>query len=56
MQDLYLYTLMISHKSCNMLGILNKLKLQKNLQKIVRNNVFWDKKSKTQQQQNKNQT
>ena len=29
-----------------MLSILNKLKLQKKLQKLVRNNVFWDKKSK----------
>jgi len=27
MLGLYLYTLIIGHKSCNMLGILNKLKL-----------------------------
>jgi len=43
---LYLYTLFIGHKSCNMLGILNKLTLQKKLQNFVTNNVFWDKKSR----------
>ena len=53
MLGLYLYTLIISHKSCKMLSILNKLILQKNLQNIVTNNVFMDKKVKTQQQQNK---
>ena len=50
MQGLYLYTLTIGHKSCNMLNILNKLTLQKELQNFVTNNVFLDKK---QQQQNK---
>jgi len=40
-----------------MLSILNKLILQKELQTFVQNNVFLDKKVKTQQQQNKkNQT
>jgi len=53
MLGLYLYTLIISHKSCNMLGILNKLTLYKELPTFVTNNVFLDKKVKTQQQQNK---
>jgi len=44
---MYLYTLIISHKSCKMLSILNKLILQKDLQNSVTNKV------KTQQQQNK---
>ena len=44
MLGLYLYTLIISHKSCKMLSILNKLTLQKDLQNIVTNNVFMDKK------------
>ena len=54
MLGLYLYTLIIGHKSCNMLGILNKLILLKELQTIVINNVFLDKKVKTQQQQQQN--
>ena len=36
-----------------MLRILNKLTLYKELQTFETNNVFWDKKVKTQQQQNK---
>jgi len=36
-----------------MLSILNKLSLQRDLQNFVTNNVFMDKKVKTQQQQNK---
>jgi len=36
-----------------MLKILNKLILQKKLQNIVTNNVFCDKKVKTQPQNNK---
>jgi len=36
-----------------MLSILNKLTLQKKLQSFVTNEVFLDKKVKTQQQQNK---
>jgi len=36
-----------------MLGMLNKLTLQKKLQTFVINNVFLNKKVKTQQQQNK---
>jgi len=57
MLGLYLYILIISHKSYNMLRILNKLPLYKELQTSVTNNVFLDKKVKTQQQQNKkNQT
>jgi len=35
-----------------MLSKLNKLTLQKKLQTLVKNNVFLDKKVKTQQQQN----
>jgi len=46
MLGLYLYTLIIGHKSCNMLSILNKLTLQKKLQKKLTNNVVLDKKSK----------
>ena len=53
MLGLYLYTLIIGHKSCNMLSILNKLILLKELQTFVINNVFLDQKVKTQQQQNK---
>jgi len=52
MLGLYLYNLIIGHKSCNMLSVLNKLTLQKELQKCVTNNVFWTN-SKTQQQQSK---
>ena len=46
MLGLYLYTLIIGHKSCNMLSILNKLTLQKKLQTFVINNVFLNKKVK----------
>ena len=34
---LYLYTLIMGHKSCNMLSILNELTLQKKLQNVVTN-------------------
>jgi len=44
MLGLYPYTLIISHKFCNMLSILNKLTLQKDLQNFVTNSVFMDKK------------
>jgi len=50
MLGLYLYTLIIGHKSCNMSSILNKITLQKELQNFVTNNVFLDKQGKTQQQ------
>jgi len=53
MLGLYLFTLIISHKSFKMLRLLNKLTLYKELQTSVRNNVFLDKKEKAQQQQNK---
>ena len=43
MLGLYLYTHLISHKSCQLLSILNKLTLQKDLQNIVANKVFMDK-------------
>jgi len=45
MLGLYLYTLII--------GMLNKLTLKKELQFFVTNNVFLDKKVKSQPQQNK---
>jgi len=54
MLGLYLYTLIIGHKSCNMLSILNKLTFQRELQNIVTNHVLFDKKVKTKQQENKN--
>jgi len=53
MPSLYLYTLIISHKSCKILSILKELTLQKDLQNIVTNKVFFGQKLKTQQQQNK---
>jgi len=53
MLGLYLYSLIISHKSSNLLRILNQIPLHKELQTFVTNNVFLDKKIKTQQQQNK---
>ena len=40
MRGLYLYTLKISLKSCNMLRILNNLTQQKKLHNLVTNNVF----------------
>ena len=46
MLGLYLYNLIIGHRSCNVLSILNKLILQKKLLNILKNNVFWDQKSK----------
>ena len=52
MLGLYLYTLIISHKSSSMLRILNKLTLYKELQTFVTNNVFLDKKVKTQKKKN----
>ena len=51
MLGLYLYTLIIGHKSCNMLSILNKLTLQKQLKTFAINNVLLKKKVKTQHQQ-----
>ena len=49
---MYFYTLIIGHKSCNMLSILNKLTLQKKLQKNATNNMFWDKKVKIRKKKN----
>jgi len=43
MLGLYLYTLLIGHKSCNAWSLLKKLKLLKELQTFVTNNVFFDK-------------
>jgi len=54
MLGLYLYTLTISHKSCNMLSILNKLTLQKELQTFVTNNVILDKKINKKTKNNNN--
>ena len=53
MLGLYLFTLIIGHKSCNTLSILNKLTLKRNCNILAKNNVFLDKKVKTQQQQYK---
>jgi len=44
MLGLYLYTLIIGRKSVNMLSILNKLTLKKELQFFLTNKVFLDKK------------
>jgi len=53
MLGLYLYTLIIGHKSCNMLSILNKLTLQKKLQTFEINDVFLNKTSKNTTIKNK---
>jgi len=53
MLGLYPYSLIIGHKSCNVLIMLNKLPLQRELQNVVTNNVFFGQKVKTQPQQNK---
>jgi len=50
MLGLYLHALIIGHKSCNMLSILNKLTLQKEWQKCVTCNRVFGQKVKTQQQ------
>ena len=47
MLSLYLYILIISHRSCNMLDILNTLTLNKDLQTCVINNVLMDKSKNT---------
>jgi len=52
-RSVYIYTLIIGHKSCNQLSILNKLTLQKKLQNCMTKNVLLDKQVKTKQQQNK---
>ena len=44
MLGLYLYTLKISHKACKMLSMQKQLTFQKDLQNVVTNNVFMDKK------------
>jgi len=47
MLGLYLYTLIIRHKSCNILRLLNKLTWKKELQIFVTNYMVFDKKIKT---------
>ena len=47
MLGLYLNTLIIVYKFCNMLNIPNELTLQKELQYIVTNDTILDKKVKT---------
>jgi len=47
MLGLYLYTLIIGHKSCNRLSILNKLTFQEKLQNVRTNNVFRQKSKNT---------
>jgi len=56
MLGLYLYTRITSQKSDKILSILNKLTLQKDLQNLVTNNVFMDKKLKHNNNKNENQT
>ena len=56
MLGLYLFTLTIGHTSCYILSILNKLTLKKEWQTFATNNVFLDKKVKTQQNKTKNKT
>jgi len=46
MQGLYHYTLRISYKFYKLLSVLNKLTLQKDMQNVVTNCVFIDKKLK----------
>ena len=56
MLGLYPYTLIIGHKSYNLLSVIIKLTLQKKLkilQNLVTNDVFLDITIKTQQQQQK---
>jgi len=43
MLGLYLYTLIIGHKSCNILSRRTNITLQKELQNCVTNNVFLTK-------------
>jgi len=56
MLGLYLYTLVISHKSCKLLSILYKLTLQKDLHNFVTSNVFMDKIKNTTTTKQKYQT
>jgi len=42
-----LYSLIIGHKSCNMLSTLNRLTLQKKMQRFVTKQCVLDKKEKT---------
>ena len=56
MLGLYLYTLIISHKSCNMLSILNTLTFLQVLQHFVTNtfcNVFWTRSINATKNKNK---
>jgi len=44
MLGLYLDTLTIGHKCCSMLSILNEITVQKELQNVMTNVVFWTQK------------
>jgi len=44
MLGLYRDTLLIGHRFCSMLSILNELTLQTELQNVMTNNMFWTKK------------
>ena len=55
MLSLYIYTLIIEHKSCNVLSILNKLTLQKTIQNFVKTNAVLDKKVKHNNNKTKDQ-
>ena len=47
MPRVYLETLIIGHKFCSILSILNELTLQKEFKKGNVNNVFWTKNKST---------
>ena len=56
MLGLYLYSLIIGHKSWTVLSMLSKIPLQRELQNVVTNNVFWTKSKNTTTTKQKNQT
>ena len=48
---LYLDTFISVHRLCSMLGILNEISVQKELQNLMTNNGVWTKNIKPQQTQ-----
>ena len=53
---MYLYTLTISHKSCNMLNILNNSNFKRNCNFLWQIMCFWTKTKKRNNNKTKNQT
>jgi len=45
-------SIIIGHKSCNTLSLLNKLAMQKKLQNVMKSNVFWTNKNKNNNKSN----